>query len=65
MANGQGVNSKPVATSSRPREACRKKGNDTMASIWAAKEQIEVPIDSAKIGMRSRSTGSKGDVCRN
>ena len=31
-----------------------------MASICAAKEQIEVPMDREKIGIRSRSIGNNG-----
>ncbi|MNE54707.1 hypothetical protein D3C80_1495110 [compost metagenome] len=61
IAKGHGVSSNPVATSSRPSVLCRKNGNETIASICAVNEQIEVPIDRAKIGMRSRSTGSSGN----
>jgi len=34
--------------------------SETKASICAQKEAIEVAIDSAKMGIRSRSTGSSG-----
>ncbi|CVB35076.1 Uncharacterised protein [Serratia marcescens] len=64
IASGHGVSSSPVATSSRLNALCRKNGSDTIASICAANEQIEVPIDRAKIGMRSRSTGSSGNSWR-
>ena len=31
-------------------------------SIWAQNAATEVPIDSAKTGMRSRSTGNSGSA---
>ena len=60
VASGQGVSSSPVSTSERPTTLCRKKGSETIASIWAQKEQIEVQMESENSGMRSRSTGSNG-----
>ena len=33
VAKGQGVNNKPVATSSRPSTRCKKNGKETIASI--------------------------------
>ena len=59
-ASGQGVMSSPVATSERPSTSCSQNGSATNAIIWAANEAIEVPIESRKIGMRSRSIGSSG-----
>ncbi len=37
-----------------------KKGRETIASICALNEQIEVQIESENSGMRSRSTGNNG-----
>ncbi len=61
VANGHGVSSRPVSTSLRPIIDCRKKGRETIASICAQKEQMEVQIEREKSGIRSRSTGSRGD----
>ena len=47
--------------SGRACPGCRREAK-TKASICAAKEAIEVAIESAKIGIRSRSTGSSGAV---
>ncbi len=60
MAIGQGVIRRPVSTAVKCRLDCSRNGSDTSASICAANEQIEVPMESAKIGIRIRSTGSIG-----
>lgn len=60
VASGHGVSSRPVSTSLRPIIDCRKNGSETMASIWAQKEHIEVQIDRENSGIRSRSIGSRG-----
>ena len=60
VASGHGVSSRPVSTSLRPRTVCIKKGRETIASICALNEQIEVQIESENSGMRSRSTGNNG-----
>ena len=64
-ATGQGVINNPVMTSVMPIVFCKKKGNEIIANICAIKEPIEAKIDNLKIGMRIRSTGSKGVCCFN
>ena len=61
VAMGHGVSSNPVITSLYPSEFCRKKGRETIASICAVNEQMEVRIDNLKIGSPSRSSGKRGD----
>lgn len=51
------VSNSPQVTASLPNSPCRKKGNETIASIWAVNDSIDVEIDIEKTGMRSRSTG--------
>ena len=63
VANGHGVSRSPVMTSLCPKVFWRKKGKETIAVICAMKEQMEVRMDSRKIGIRSRSRGSSGVVC--
>ena len=65
VAIGQGVRSHPVVTSLCPRVPWRKKGREIMASICPVKEQMDVPIDMEKMGIRIRSTGNKGNCWRN
>ena len=60
IANGHGVRRNPICALSYPSVFWKKKGSETMASIWAVKEQEEVRMDSEKIGIRIRPTGSKG-----
>ena len=60
VANGHGVSRSPVITSLCPKVFCRKKGKETIADICAINEQMEVRIDSRKIGIRNRSKGSNG-----
>ncbi len=57
---GQGVMRKPVSTCERPSTPISRNGSDTKASPCVANEQIAVITDSAKIGMRKRSTGIIG-----
>lgn len=65
VARGHGVSNSPQVTASLPNSPCRKKGNETIASIWAVNDSIDVEIDIEKTGMRSRSTGNNGYSCRN
>ena len=60
MTMGHAVKISPVLTASYPMLCCRINGSETIASICAVKEHIEVTIESEKIGMRSRSNGSMG-----
>ena len=62
VANGQGVSNKPISTALYPNIFCIKKGKETIASIWAVNEVMEVPIERAKIGIFSKSTGRIGIV---
>ena len=39
-----------------------KKGNDTMASIWAVNEAVELAMESEKMGILNKSTGRMGVV---
>jgi hypothetical protein len=59
VASGHGVSSRPVSTSLRPSSTAGRRA-ETIASICAQKEQMEVQIEREKSGMRSRSTGSSG-----
>ena len=61
MTIGHAISSSPVSTGVYPRLCCRMNGSDTIASICAVNEHIDVSIDSEKIGMRSRSNGNSGD----
>ncbi len=50
VANGHGVSSRPVSTPLRPIIDCRKKGRETIASICAQKEQMEVQMRERRVG---------------
>ena len=65
VAIGQGVRSNPVVTSLCHRVPWRKKGREIMASICQVKEQMDVPIDMEKMGLRIRSTCYIGYCWRN
>lgn len=71
VAIGQGVRSNPVVTSLCPRVPWRKKGREIMASICPVKEQMDVPIDMEKMGIRTGQlvikeiVGVTGGVQRN
>lgn len=60
VARGQGVNSNPVITSLCPNVFCKKKGSEIMANICAVNEQMEVIIESLKIGIFNKSKGNNG-----
>ena len=60
VAKGHGVSSNPVSATLRPNTPSNKKGNDTIANICAVKEHTDVPIESEKMGIFSRSTGRIG-----
>ena len=65
VAIGHGVSSKPVITSLCPNVFCRKKGRETIASICAVNEQMEVLMDKVKMGIFSKSNGKSGEDCPN
>lgn len=40
-----------------------KKGKDTIANICAVNDVMDVPMESAKMGIRIKSTGRMGASC--
>jgi hypothetical protein len=60
VASGHGVSSRPVSTSLRPIIDCRKKGSETIASIWAQNEHIEVQIDRENSGCAAGQSATGG-----
>ena len=65
VAIGQVVRSRQVINSLCHNVFWRKNGNEIIASICAMKEQMDVLMESVKMGIFSRSNGSNGVVCPN
>src|SRR6185437_448110 len=56
-ASGHGVINKPVSTWLRWSALSKKNGSETNASIWAAKDAMDVATERLKTGCLSRSNG--------
>ena len=62
VANGQGVIRRPVVIDENPYPLRNMNGNDTIANIWAMKEQTDVTTLSEYSLILNKSTGNIGSA---